>query len=275
MPYIRKRRYRKATGKTGKRVARKSYARKGRSLVSIKKMIKREISANVETKTQQYLGTSYDLLPSNSPGFDSNIIPCYPASTFLTIASGTGQGARIGNKIKIKNLKIDGVLFPLAYSATSNLTPCPLHIKIWFFYDKEEPNALPAPNAANDFFQFGNGSIGFQNELFDHTMPVNTDRYRVLTSRIYKLGYASYQGTGAQPQQGNFSNNDFKLNCRVRVNLTKYCVKNCVFRDGNTTPTTRGIYMMAQPVYANGNPMTSGTIPARMEYMLTVDYEDA
>jgi len=255
--------------------ARKTTLARKKSSTSLKKIVRREIANNVENKTIQYLGTAYDILPSNSPGFDSNIIPCYPAATYLNIQQGLGQGARIGSKIKIKNLKIDGVLFPLAYSATSNLTPCPTQIKIWWFYDKEEGNAVPQPVASNDFFQFGSGAIGFQNELFDHTMPVNADRYRVLTTRTYKLGYANYQGTGAQPQQGNFSNNDFKLNCRVRVNLTKYAVKHCTFRDNNANPTTRGIYMMAQPVYANGNPMTAATIPARMEYMLTCEFEDA
>lgn len=271
-PY--KRRNRKVR-KSGKRVARKSYARKGRSAASVKAIVRKEIARNIENKTFQYLGTAHDILPSNSVSYDTNIIPCYPSAGYLAINQGSGQGQRSANLIKIKKLKIDGIIFPRAYDPVSNLTPCPVHIKVWFFYDKEEPNAISAPAAAADFFQFGNTAIGFQNELFDHTMPVNTDRYRVLTSRILKVGFSSYLGTGAQPQQGNFANNDYKLNARLRVDLTKYCVKRCNFRDNNANPTTRGIYMMAQAVYANGNPMTAGTIPARMEYMLTVDYEDA
>lgn len=255
--------------------ARKSYATRKKSLTGLKKLVRREISRNIENKTFQYLGTGLDILPSNSPGFDANIIPCYPAAGYLAITQGLGQGQRIGNKIKIKKLKIDGVIFPQPYNAVSNLTPCPTQIKVWFFYDKEEVNAVPAPATAADFFQFGSTAIGFQNEFFDHTMPVNTDRYRVLTSRIFKVGYASYSGTGTQPQQGNFASNDFKLNARLRVDLTKYVVKHCTYRDNNSTPTTRGLYMMLQPVYANGNPITAATIPAKMEYMMTVDYEDA
>jgi len=268
---IRKRNYprRRVAAKPRRR---KTYKRK---TSGIKKMVRREIARNIENKTFQYLGTGLDILPSTSVSFDSNIIPCYPSAGYLAINQGNGQGQRSGSKIKIKKLKIDGIMFPLAYNAVSNLTPCPVHIKVWFFYDKEEPNAIPAPAAAADFFQFGSTSIGFQNELFDHTMPVNTDRYRVLTTRTFKVGYASYLGTGAQPQQGNFASNDYKMNARLRVDLTKYCVKNCNFRDNNTTPTTRGIYMMAQACYSNGNPMTAGTIPAKLEYMLTVDYEDA
>lgn len=269
---IRKRNYprRRVAAKPRRR---KTYKRK---TTGIKKMVRREIARNTENKTFQYLGTGLDLLPSTSVSFDSNIIPVTPYASYLAINQGTGQGQRIGNKIKIKKLKIDGIMFPLGYNAVSNLTPCPLQIKFWFFLDKEEPNAIPAPAVAADFFQFGSTSIGFQNELFDHTMPVNTNRYRVLTTRTFKVGYSGYtSGVGNQANQGYFSNNDFKMNARLRVDLTKYCVKNINFRDNNTTPTTRGIYMMAQCCYSNGNPITAGTIPAKLEYMLTVDYEDA
>lgn len=267
----RKRKYRKSV----KRVARKSYARKTRSPVSIKKMIRKEIARNVENKTFQYLGTSYDIIPSSSPGFDANIIPCYPAPSYLQISQGSGQGNRISNLIKIKNLSIKGVLFPRPYNATTNATPSPVQIKFWFFYDKTQPNSVPTPATSADFFQFGNTSIGFQNEFFDHKMPINTDRYRVLTTRTVKVGYSGYTGTGSQPQSGNFNNNDFRLNANLSVNLTKVCIKHCKFRDVSTLPTSRGIYMMAQPIYADGSAMALATIPVRMEYMMSVVYEDA
>lgn len=266
---------RKKRGSRPRKPLRRRGNRKTVSRVAIKSMIKRELSRNIENKTFQYLGTGHDILPCTSPGFDGQIIPVAPSATYLQIQQGLGQGSRIGNKIKIKNLKMDGVLFPLGYNAVSNLTPAPIQVKMWVFYDKEEPNALPTPQGSADFLQFGSSALALQNELFDHTMPVNLDRYRVLTTRTYKLGYASYGGTGAQPQQGNFANNDFKLNCRVRVNLTKYAIKTVLFRDNNSNPTTRGLYVMFEPVYANGNPIGSTQIPARFEYMLTVDYEDA
>ena len=66
----RKRKYRKSV----KRVARKSYARKTRSPVSIKKMIRKEIARNVENKTFQYLGTSYDIIYSILTGIVAKAI---------------------------------------------------------------------------------------------------------------------------------------------------------------------------------------------------------
>lgn len=268
---IRRRKYRKGA----KRVGRKSYAPKTRASVNlIKKVVSKMLSKQVEKKTYQYLGTSYDILPSNSPGYDANIIPCSPAAGYLAIQQSNAQNGRSGNRIRIKSLRLSGVMFPTGYNAVTNLTPAPVQVKIWFFVDKEDPQGIPTPAASADFFQFGSSSLGFQNELFDHTMPINTDRYRVLTTRTYKLGYSSYVGTGAQPQQGNFANNDFKFNAKVNVNLTKYAIKNVVYRDNNANPTSRGIFMMAQPLYANGNPIGSTQIPAKMEFMLTVDYTD-
>ena len=80
-------------GRKGRKVARKMRRTKR---MPIKKLIKREIAKNVENKTYQYLDDVYDILPSNSPGFDSNIVPVAPAAGgFLTISQGLGQGQRV------------------------------------------------------------------------------------------------------------------------------------------------------------------------------------
>jgi len=242
---------------------------------TIDKIVDRKIAKNIENKSFQYLGTNLDLIPANNSAFDGQIIPVSPFSSYLNVSQGTSQGARIGNRIQIKKLEVGGVIYPLPYNATSNLTPCPLHIKVWFFYDKEESQAIPQPQAFGDFLQFGSSSLGFQNRLLDHYMPVNKDRYVVLKTKLFKLGYAAYSGTGAQPQQGNFSNNDFKLNCNFKFDLTKHVIKNVIYRDNSSTPSTRGLFMMFQPVYANGVQMTSATVPASVSYMLNMEYEDA
>lgn len=253
---------------------RKSYARK----TSVKKMVKREIARNVENKNFTDFTQSWDIVPSTSPGFDSQIFPVSPATSFLTIPQGTGQGQRVGNKIKIKKLKFSGVIYPMPYNATTNLTPAPVQIKMWLFYDKEEPQTIPTVRANNDFMQFGDSSISMQNILFDLYTPENKDRYKVLKTKMFKLGYAQYGGTGATgslPLQGNLSNNDFKLNCNFSIDLMPYIVKDVNFRDTATNPTTRGLFCMFQPVYANGSTIASNQVPARTDFMMNMEYEDA
>lgn len=275
--------YRKKTTRRSykkKAYKRKSYARKAPAKKSsLKKMVKREIARNIEDKTFQVFNDAHDILPSNSGGFDATIIPVTPFSgAYLTITQGVGQGQRIGNRIKIKKLKFSAIVYPQGYNVTTNPTPAPCQIKFWFFYDKEEPQTVPTPQTNGDFLQYGNTSIGFGNRLFDHLAPYNQDRYRVLCTRTVKVGYAEYGGTGATgsiPTQGNLANNDFKLNAKVVVDLTPYCVKNVIFRDTAATPTTRGIYMMAEPVYANGSAIAAATIPCRMNWLQEIVYEDA
>lgn len=274
---IRRRRvYKRRVAPKRRRVYKKRAAAKK---TTIKRIVKREIARNVENKTFQVFDDNFDVLPSNSPGFDANIIPVTPFSgAYLTISQGLGQGQRIGNKIKVKKLTFKAIVYPKAYNASTNPTPAPVQIKFWFFYDKEEPQSVPTPMGSGDFLQFGNTSLPLGNRLFDHMAPVNTDRYRVLTTRTVKVGYAEYGGTGATgslPLQGNQSNNDFKLNARVSVDLMPYIVKEVTFRDAATAPTTRGVFMMCQAVYANGAAMASTTIPAEMNWMQDIEFEDA
>lgn len=265
-----------------RKVSSRKYAKKRtykkrtyKKAMPIKRMIKREIARNIENKTQQAYNLQQDIYPSNSTQFDSVITPCHPDAVGLIISQGTGQGQRIGNKIKIKKLTFKGVMHPTQYNATTNSTPAPCMVKFWFFYDKDAPTLTPTVKTDGDFFQFGNTTSGMQNDLMDMFAPVNTDRYRVLHTKIFKLGYASYTGTGALPQQGNLANNDFKLNCPFSFDLTKYVPKFYDFRDTATNPTTRGLYFMAQAVYANGAQMSSATVPAQMSYVQSVEYEDA
>lgn len=263
---------------------RRSYAKKRtykrrasvrRVPVAVKKFVSRALSKNTEDKSYQSYNLQQDIYPSNSTQFDSVVTPLAPDAVGLTLSQGAGQGQRIGNRIKIKKLTIAGVMHPTPYNATTNPTPAPIQIKMWIFYDKENPTLTPTPRADGDFLQFGNGVSGFQNDLMDLYAPVNKDRYSILWTGITKLGYASYTGTGALPQSGNLSNNDFQLNSNFAIDLTKMVPKYYDFRDTATNPTTRGLYMMCQAVYANGAQMASATIPAQMSYVQNVVFEDA
>lgn len=271
MPIRRSRKPKRAFAKKRRAPLRRA-APKKKSMV---KMIKREISKAAENKTFQVFNDNYLIYPSNAPGFDANIIPVSPSSgAYLNISQGIGQGQRVGNRIKLKKLAIKGIVTPTAYNATSNLTPAPCYVKLTFFYDKEDGQAVPTPQTNGDYLQFGNASVPLGNRLFDHMSPVNADRYRVLTTRILKVGYSSYAGTGAVATQGNFANNDFKMSAMFSVNLLPHAVKEVVYRDTANNPTSRGIYMMAQPVYANGTGMAETQIPCKMTYAITVEYED-
>jgi len=254
--------------KTGKKMGRP------KSVSSIKKIVKKEISRNVENKTQNYFNTLANIYPSNSASFIGSVIPVSPYTGYLATVQGTGQGARIGNAIKLKSLSLRGTLFPLPYNATTNPTPTPSKVIFWFFYDRANPTAIPDITTAN-FLQQGNSSVPLQNSISDAWCPVNNDRYRLLTKRVYKLGFANAGGTGTQASYQSFANNDFKYNIDFKINLLKHVVKSIKYNDNTSAPTNRGLYWMFTIVAANGGNYAASYVPAAMEYSLNMQYEDA
>lgn len=276
---FRKKAYRKKARGYARRPGPRRYARKGGKRPALKKMIRREISRQVENKTIQQTVISRIFVPANGATFETatgsvgNMLNLGPTSTFLAIAQGTGQGQRVGNCIRTKRLTIKGTFVPYGYEATYNPTPEPMQIKMWVFYDKTTPTTQPTPYL--DFFQSGNTTTGFQNDLVDLWMPVNTDKYRVLTTRTFKLGYGNYNGTGYQNAYQTFANNDFKMNASFSIDLTKYYPKNVRFNDSAGTPTTRGLYCIFAPCRASGGAWNGLERLGQLQYSQSYVYEDA
>jgi len=266
--------YRKKTMK--RTYKRKSAKRRGVRRPALKKMIRREIARNVENKTAQYFEDNLALVTYPSGNFDvMNIQNCGLDSALAVIINqGTSQGARIGNAITTKKLTFKGTIWPAAYSASTNLVPAPVQGKIWIFYDKINPTVIPSVKGNNDFLQLGGSSSTFRNDLTDMWAPVNKDRYRVLATKTFKLGFADYAGTGNLPGSQYFANNDFKMNYNFSFNLTKHFPKRVKFNDNNADPVTRGLFFMVEYVGANGNNFFPATM-LNMSYSLDYVFEDA
>jgi len=274
MPYSRKFSSRRKTYKK-RAYKRKSYAPK-RKMSYVKKVVRREIARNVEDKNSQLFVTTNRLyVPGNASFPTNNIFPVCIEPTAIVIPQGTGQGNRIGNRIKIKKFQFKGTLVPQPYDATFNPQPLPVQVKMWIFYDKKFPTDVPNPTVSNDFFQNGSSATGFSNDLIDMWRPVNTDRYRILATKTFKLGPASNTGSGAVPTLQNLANNDFKYNVNFSFELAKHMPKVTIFEDGGIEPTTRGTYCMIQYVSATGSGMPVTSYAVESQWMLNCVYEDA
>jgi len=263
--------------KTQRRPKRRYSGKRKMTKKTVRAVVKRVLAREAEVKNVQEYNFGMNLYSPNYATFDAtNIFPLGPRQTTLPLPQGTGQGNRIGNRVHTRKLIIGGTLVPNAYNATTNPIPQPMDVSIWIFYDKTLPTALPTPAANGDFYQNGNGSASFGGDTLDMISPVNTDRYRVLAKRNFKLGYADFAGTGATPGNQNFANNDYKMTCNFRFDLTKHYPKVVVWNDNATsTPTTRGLFMMVTPAWGQGTTIPAGVRPLGMQFMQNYSYQDA
>lgn len=261
----------KSRSKASKAIAK--YKPRKISVYAIRKIAKQAISRDIETKTKQYSSNSYNVYPSNSTSFGTSIFPCTPYTSYLQIDQGTGQGDRIGNKIKLKNLSIKGTLWALPYDVVFNPIPQPVQVIIRFFYNRG--STILTPSSLTGFLQNGNSSQNLNNDLTDFVTPVNNEQYKVFCVRKFKIGFANNEGTGSYPVGQYFANNDFKLNANFKVNLTKYAVKNVMYADGAGQPRVRGIFCSMQVVAASGGNLPSNYIGVKAAWTLDCDYQDA
>lgn len=267
--------YRRPTYK--RRAPKRRYGKRKITKKTVKAVVKRVLAREAEVKTVQEYNYGVNLYSPNYPTYDAtNIFPLGPRQTTLPLAQGTGQGNRIGNRVHTRKLIVAGSLIPNAYNATTNPLPQPMDVSIWIFYDKSTPSANPTPAANGDFYQNGSGSATFGGDTLDMISPVNTDRYRILAKKNFKLGWSNYEGTGAQPTNQNFTNNDYKMTCNFRFDLTKHYPKVVRWNDnGTSTPTTRGLWMMITPAWGQGTTIPSGVRPLGMQFMQNYMYQDA
>lgn len=241
---------------------------------TVAKIAQQVVSKNQENKAREYSATR--TIYPYAGAQDTNVFPVSPFASYLDIQQGTGDGARIGNKIKIKSGSITFSLWPYNYNSSTNAVPIPQNVMFYLFYDRLNDTTVPTPSANGDFYQNNGSTATFAGNLTDLTRWVNLDRYRVVYRRLFKLGFAINQASGADANNAQWSNNDYKLNVlNFRVNTTKWLIENVKFNDNSSNPTTRGLFGMFITVPCNGSAYGSSQIPATFTYQTRVVYEDA
>nr|QTE03363.1 MAG: putative capsid protein [Fringilla montifringilla CRESS-DNA-virus sp.] len=239
---------------------------------SFTKKVKSVISRMAENKNASFRG-SIPLYMYGAANWGNSITVCTPETLFLSIQQGVGQGDRIGNSIRVKSLKMTGVLRAMPYNLTTNQTPVPCFVKFLFMTRKDTPTQVYG--GLSDLLQYGDSAEGPGNSANIRSLyrPVNTDVWTYHTTRIYKLGFASNSGTGAVAGSAYLANNDFKLCQFVNIDLTKYCTKIIKWNDNITDPSTRNVVLYPILYTADGT-ILNGNSPVNFDYALDITYED-
>lgn len=289
MPYVprnkRKRTYRRRST-TFKRVAKKAVAQAARKV--FRKRVKQVINATAETKHISVRNTKIPyILDVNTPTLSSNLWilnPCQPTEVapYGGISGpgiGSQDGQREGNKIQVRRAFLNMVIIPEPWDENYNNNIRPLNGRLWFFRTKRNkqvpPLAADVCGATGKIFQDTTGMSGFAGNLSDNLMRLNSDLFTYIGHKDFKLGFSAYNGTGTntQPADQYYHNNDYKMNCIFKMNITKYLPK--IFSwDDSGVPTHAYTYCLVQVVKADGSSSDFSQLPCRIQYELGWHYKD-
>lgn len=261
-----------------KRVVKKT----GRPTRALAKMVQSIISRNIENKayqaayqmpvqaTQPDGAVSWFGLIPVSPYYD----PGAPIGSIVRIEQGVEQAMRVGNTIRTKRCIFKGVMYPLPPNEGTNPDPCPMEVCMWIFKIKDQKNGAALTNAQyfvnNEFFQSSNSTTGVTGDIINMVQTINADNIKLYYKRVFKLGFAS----GATLTNDN-PNNDFALNRKFSIDITKYLPKVIKYDDDNENPSINPVYCFIAPFRADGSVYDGNYKVINVDYELNYVYEDA
>lgn len=262
------------TRKGGRRV-RTGYATK-RDLMQLS----RQVSATRELKqafaTQEFAFGSYNAANEGLGGtYAMRSLAIDGDVGNIGIPLGTAQNQRIGNNIRIKNVKIRMNFTVNGVDPNGNPIPKPQLVKVLFGYSKSElgRSRQSFPPDALKLYKFGGAGVDPSGTVRDLTrQEFNSDLYTICKrSKTMKIGNAAYfQGQGSQQ---DFNNNSHVMFKSYSADLTKFYHKNQHFYSSDTGSSNRGLYMYVTTVDSTGEVSTS--FPLTCNYELIVSYTDA
>jgi len=234
--------------------------------------VKRAMAGQMELK-QLVEQAQFSPLPfdgaTNQATIDlTNGIPFDP-----NITHGTGPSGRIGNRIMMKSVKFSYSFCPNPQNVSG--VAIPTIVRMVFYYDRQDPLSLPTPYTNANFFDLNNASQQFTGTYTDMVRTFNTDRYRICKVRTLKVGFANNQGSSGSGTNQYFANNDFKLNHRGTIDLTKYIIKNQKFNDNLGFSQNRKLYCLVYITITNSAVFGASNLPVNMTHQTVYKWTDA
>jgi hypothetical protein len=240
---------------------------------AVKAYVDKKTAVEIENKCVQINGGVGFGNALESP--DLNAYPMLPITGYWTISQGLGQGGRVGNEIKIKQVMLNYIITPRVYDVVSNVVPVPCHIDLYLGHMRGTPNTAPTSADVALLYQQGSSFAGPVGNLRDMVSVTNKDYWIIKKRWSHKVGWANYQGTGGQVAAQYYANNDFKLNVFRKLDITSHLPKTVKFNDTQNTALSKNLFFMYQAVSANGTTLAANQILFNMEFYVDVVYEDA
>lgn len=164
----------------------------------------------------------------------------------FNLQSGTQEGQRLGNDIKLKRWVIKGIIEPKYRpgegTPLNNATLENSYVGyVDVYFGKYLKNSAPISTTLGALYQNGSATSTPACKSTDMLYPLNKDGYKVYYHRRFKMGAASdsvtYNTNIATLSVSHPANNDFNVSKTFGFDVCKYILKNKVlkYNDGGLT----------------------------------------
>lgn len=263
-------------------------ARKATSVGAVKRVVKRVLANQLETKMQVYdWAMSPVCLQSGTTTMDKNYLVLNPSNSSGYGSYNLGQGTDVaqftGNEITLKRAVLDYVFTLNNYNATTNPQMKPTFLRAYVYKCRRNPMNDPVianycGSSTANFFEQGAYDIGFTGQLTDLNSRINREAYVYLGHRTWKLGN-TIPMVGSSPGAPYYtqSNPDFKMSVFGKWDITRFIPKKMVRDDVNPSPIWQQpyVFMLFQVVAADGTLYGVSVAPINLQLQIRLEYTDA
>jgi hypothetical protein len=237
--------------------------------------IKKTINRTSELKhATPYVQNNVAIVPYGIPPNGPHNITTEDLTTVLLIPQGTQDGARIGDKIRVKSLNVRGYINLDSSKADSTMyLKNPMFVKMFVGRRIDglfDPNTFGG--AYMNFLANGPTSTNPQNLPSDMYRYVNKDLYQIMATRTFKIGSSAPSNV---PNDSAQWNNDFSFSKNFSINLSKH-VNTVKYSDYSANPTNVAFYMWFLVSFANGATIggLTNNAPLELHYDVNCTYYD-
>lgn len=249
-----------------RRVTRKSRhsVARPRASTALRKTIKKVVVSMAEIK-----GTNDASLNINLTSANITQLP-FIAKVIPNLSLGSDTSERDGNMVNFQSISFRGSLSVRTNDEDPD-SAFPTHVRIMVVSQKKNTiiagtsyGNFPTVTEVSTLFEDGSSFQNFQGNIMDMYRRVNKDTWTQHYSRVYKLGR----------NDGIYSNNDYKLQRDININISKSMLGKVLYNDVNSHPTNKQFWLMAQVVKFDGSATGVAFSPVELSYTRQTRYVD-
>lgn len=264
--------YKKKVTRKPKSFRGKRSRRPRRSGVSsgVKSYVKKMIHTQIENKTLGYGETNIQLNYAGSVTSPTYLNLC------PNISQGVTAGTRQGDEVNIVKGTVRGCVNLYPYNATTNVSNCPIIIKMWLCRRKQGTGNMagtltpPTISTWNNFFQVANVAQGFSGGILDTLKYPNKETFTIFGTKTVTLSMNAvnvFSNTlQTLPTSGRVTA-PFSFSFAKHLGKLKY-------NDSQNTPTNKELFLVFQTVLADGSIPLVGSF-AEVHSVVEWEFEDA